>query len=72
MTNKVQIANAKVTLYQENDCCDVGKEGQHLSVEVVDGGGGPYLVIQTKRWSLEIDEIQTLINKLSEIQRMCE
>ena len=70
--NKVQIASAKVTLYQENDCCDTGKEGQTLNVEVVDGGGGPYLVLQTERWALEIDEIQALITKLNEIQRMCE
>ena len=70
--NKVQIASAKVTLYQENDCCDIGKEGQHLQVEVVDGGGGAYLVLQTERWAVEIDEIQALIAKLNEIQRMCE
>ena len=70
--NKVQIARAKISLYQENDCCDAGKEGQHLSVEVVDGGGGAYLVLRTERWALEIDEIQALITKLNEIQRMCE
>jgi len=70
--SKVQIASAKVTLYQKNDSCDIGKDGQHLNIEIIDGGGGPYLVLETKRWAVDMDEIQALINKLSEIQRMCE
>lgn len=70
--SKVQIASANVTLYQDNDCCDSGKDGQRLSIEVVDGGGGPYLVLQTERWAVEMEEIEALMKKLSEIQRMCE
>lgn len=38
---------------QEQDCCGPTDDtGQDITISVEDGGGGPYLVLSTKRWAI--------------------
>lgn len=39
------------TYYQGGDCCDMARQG--VTVRQCDGGGGPFWVIETDRWSFE-------------------
>lgn len=61
---------AVLTFEQPKDCCD-GCELSHqsLTVGVTDGGGGPFLYIQTDRWA--IDNPKELARLLSKCLRMC-
>jgi hypothetical protein len=54
------------TLYsQEADCCaPINTEFHELSVEIADGGGGPYAVIKTERWALDADAIDAFAAEL--------
>ena len=62
----MKIVDLKVTLEQEEDCCGrVSEDSQHIVIEVQDGGGGPYLVLETSRWA--IDDIDAFTAKLREI-----
>ena len=43
----------KATFSQADDCVDGDGLGQHIDVEVANGGGGPFIVLSTPRWSLD-------------------
>lgn len=50
-------ANTKInaisaTLEQEPDCCSEQDTIAQLTVSTTDGGGGPFLILNTERWSL--------------------
>lgn len=42
---------------QDEDDCSPSNGWQRLTVEVMDGGGGPYVVIGTERWAIDRGEI---------------
>jgi len=67
----LRVCTAQITLTQEQDSCSLDNDDQYLIVEVADAGAGPYLVLQTKRWALDIDEIQAFIEKLNEVYKLC-
>jgi hypothetical protein len=53
---------------QESDCCDPDNLGQNIIVTVDDGGGGPFVIIQTDRWAM--DDIDEFANQLKSILGM--
>lgn len=66
-----KLASIKLTLTQEEDCCGrVAHDEQSIEIETMDGGGGPYLVIATERWSLDDDaDIDKFAARLKEVLR---
>lgn len=67
----LRVSDAKVTLTQEQDSCSASIEDQYLTIEVTDAGAGPYLVLKTDRWAIDIDELQAFIDKLNEVYKLC-
>ena len=67
-----KISHVRVVLTQDKDCCDMGDDVQEMTVTVEDGGGGPFLVIDTQRWALDLTEIDRFIAKLRKIQDLYE
>lgn len=68
----LRICGASIRLTQEQDDYDTTSvDDQYLDIQVVDAGAGPYLVLKTDRWALDIDEIQLLIDKLNEVYKIC-
>lgn len=48
-------AAADVTFAQDADCCS-DQEEQFLTVRFKDGGGGSYIVLETKEWAIDSPE----------------
>ena len=60
---------ASLTFTQEQDCCDDGAFDQEIEIKRLDGGGGPFFTIETKRWAFEsVEELTGLIK--NSIRRM--
>ena len=64
---KPQLVQLIETWSQPNDCCDGGTCGQALEVKAEDGGGGFYLVIETKRWA--VDDVDAFAELLKGVLR---
>jgi len=62
----MKIIRKKLEYMQENDTMDSDTLGQYLTVEVVDGGAGSYIVISTNRWALDETDIDEFCNTLKE------
>jgi len=56
----VHLGELTATFCQDNDCCDSGKLGQDIKVEIVDGGGGNYALLSSERWAIEPADMQWL------------
>ena len=60
------------TWVQGADCCS--RDEQALTLRTVDGGGGPFLVLETERWALEdgndlawlVDEAKRMLGSVNE------
>jgi hypothetical protein len=68
----MKLVESKFVFQQDNDCCDDGKHDydtgcQYLTVETHDGGGGVYLTIKTERWALDLEDLETLVERLTQI-----
>lgn len=64
-TNKSNIpVSGKFTFFQEQDSCGPLDCNQTLTVEIDDAGGGPYIILKTKRWALSDDEIDAFSKML--------
>lgn len=50
--SEIQVGDLSVELTQEMDCCESG-DFQSIKINAVDGGGGPYIVIETERWAID-------------------
>ena len=58
----VVVSDCTVNYSQESDCCGPQDEHNHLKIHTEDGGGGMYMVIETKRWAInEIDELIAIL-----------
>lgn len=68
----IYLEEADFKFYQENDSCDEGTNGQELIIKTIDAGGGKYLVLETKRWALDSDEITKFANILRQIIKFVE
>lgn len=56
---------------QNVDCCESGIYNE-LTVEILDGGGGNYLVIKTDRWAIDADTIDAFAAELKNCLKMAE
>jgi len=65
----MRLCKAQITLTQPDDDLGTGIDDQYLTVKVEDAGAGPYLVLETARWAVDLEEIPALIEKLNNIQR---
>ena len=59
-------------LYTQNgDCCNQD-EWQTLKATTQDSGSGFYIVIETQRWALDVEEIDAFAEKLKSLVRSVE
>jgi hypothetical protein len=65
----MRLCKAQITLTQPNDDHGTGLDDQYLTIKVEDAGAGPYIVLETNRWAVDLDEIPALIEKLNNIQK---
>jgi hypothetical protein len=68
----IKLVEVKKVWQQENDCCDDGDHDhniglQYLTVETHDGGGGPYLVIKTERWAIDVNNLDAFVEQLRSV-----
>lgn len=66
----MRLCKAQITLTQLDDDLGTGVDDQYLTVKVEDAGAGPYLVLETERWALDLEEIPAFIEKLNHIQKV--
>lgn len=60
----IQLTEAKLTYYQEQDSCYDNGNPQYITIEKIDAGAGFYYVINTERWAFDdIDELVELIKR---------
>ena len=63
----------RITYQQEPDsCADSDLDTQAVTLEIVDGGAGPYLVISTARWAMDAKDIDALAAKARGLLRASE
>ena len=65
----MRLCKAQITLTQPDDDNGTGLDDQYLTIKVEDAGAGPYIVLETNRWAVDLDEIPALIEKLNNIQK---
>lgn len=65
--NEVLLDKITCTYIQQNDCTESSDEVQEITLSTRDGGGGKFLNISTKSWSIsDVEELITLINNFKE------
>lgn len=69
MQPEATVASRRVEFVQPMDSCgpDDGDEGDddcRLTVETCDAGGGVYLVIKTRRWSVDPEHLEAFVSML--------
>ena len=64
----MRLCKAQITLTQPDDDNGPGIDDQYLTVKVEDAGAGPYLVLETTRWAMDIDDLDEFIKQLKRIQ----
>lgn len=63
----VTLSDVTYKYSQDSDSCDSNTYGQCLTVKTEDGGGGPYIVIETSRWAIDADEIDQFVELLKSV-----
>lgn len=58
-----------VFLQEADSCSDVEQE---LTVEICDGGAGPYVRIATQGWALDAEDLRKFIGRLKWCIKTCE
>ncbi len=54
---------------QDMHCCGPADQNAKFAIEIHDGGGGEYIVMQAEHWSFEgVDDIRALADKLISMQ----
>lgn len=63
---RVQLDLVRLEFSQEADDWDphTGQSDQLLTLQAIDGGAGPYLVIETQRWSLDPAQLDVFVHQL--------
>ena len=67
--NEVLVDTVIIKYWQDNDCTEGDEEGQELTIESRDGGGGKFLHLKTKGWS--ISDESDLIPILEHFKNIC-
>lgn len=61
----MKVVGLKATYEQQEDCCGRPQhDSQTIDIEIVDGGGGPYAVISTERWSLDSSSLDEFVAEI--------
>jgi hypothetical protein len=69
----MRLVSVAETYCQIGDCCSPSSAGDNvLDVKTEDGGGGPFLVLKTKRWAVGREEIALLARRLLSLLRRAE
>lgn len=68
----VDIRGVKMGFSQESDSCAKDQDGQYLKVSTADAGGGNFIVIQTKRWAINADEIDLFAQMLKDVLKVAD
>lgn len=67
------ISKYELTLTEEPDSCKFKTEEDNtLKLKVGDTGGGKYLILKTKRWAIDVDEIDKFCELLKSFMRQVE
>lgn len=53
----VELTEVEYTFYQDSDSCQQPDEGQSIKIFIRSSGSGSYIVIKTKRWAMDADDI---------------
>jgi len=64
MSEKPALVDIRYRYEQDNDSCDSNTDGQCLTVQSHNAGGGWYLTLKTKRWALNADELDEFVAML--------
>ena len=67
-----KIVELKITYMQDNDCEDENKDGQYLTVQTQNNGVANFIIIETERWSLDLDEIDKFADTLKDFIKRLE
>ena len=67
--NEVLVDTVIIKYWQDNDCTEGDEEGQELTIESRDGGGGKFLHLKTKGWS--ISDESDLMPILEHFKNIC-
>ena len=62
----MKMCSKKLEFIQDQDTLQDGFNDQLLFVEINDSGAGPYIIISTERWALDISDIDKFCNMLKE------
>ena len=62
----MELVQKKLVFTQDSDTMQEGYDYQELEVEIVDSGGGSYAILSTKRWALDIDDLEKLVAMLKQ------
>ena len=70
----ITVSELRILLSQDEDCCGRTEEsGQDIEIEIMDGGGGPYIVFTTTRWAVaSADELDWLAGLAKEMLGVAE
>ena len=62
----------KITYMQDSDCEDENKDRQYLTVQTQNNGIASFIIIETERWSLDLDEIDKFADTLKDFIKRLE
>jgi hypothetical protein len=62
----MKLETAQFQFTQEVDSCASGLINE-LHVEVADAGGGPYIVLKTERWAIDVEDLPVFIKQLKDL-----
>lgn len=67
----MKLETAQFQFTQEVDSCHGGLINE-LDVSICDAGGGPYIVLKTERWAIDVDDLPVFIKQLKDLVRQVE
>ena len=57
----------EVSYMQSPDSCDDSDLDQQITISTQDAGGGPYLVISTTRWAINLEDIADFVAAMTKL-----
>ena len=68
LPKEVNLERMEIIYSQQSDSCEKGEPGQILTINSDDAGGGPFIYISTKRWAMDWDEVDNLIQIINDFK----
>lgn len=72
LSDGTDLSGAEFLYYQDSDSCQSEDIGQELVIKTDDAGGGPFVIIETKRWSIDKEDIDRFCSVLKNIVKVVE